>query len=109
MHLGPMAALRLLDGAGDTRVVVSTARTQNADRELMRALGVAPEAQRILCVKSAVHFLADYEPIAAQVLFAEAPGANPCVIDRIPYRRLRAGARLGPCGPAFAPARGAAI
>ena len=49
-----------------------------------------------------MHFLADYEPIAEEVIFAEAPGANPCALERIPYRHLRPGVRLGPLGPAYA-------
>ena len=100
-HLGPMARLRLAEGAGDARVVVSSERAQNADQETFRAVGIDPAAQRIVAVKSAVHFLADYEPIAETVLFAAAPGANPCALAEIPYRRLRRGVRLGPRGPAF--------
>lgn len=104
-NLGPMACLRL-DGrdGGTVRVVVGSRRAQNADQAMFRALGVAPTEQRIVAVKSAVHFLADYEPIAETVIFAEAPGANPCAIDRIPYRNLRPGIRLGPTGPRFASA-----
>ncbi len=53
-------------------------------------------------MKSAVHFLAAYEPIAETVIFADAPGANPCQMDKLPFTRLRKGVRLGPRGPAFA-------
>ncbi len=98
-HLGPMAALRV----GGLAIVVGSRRAQNADREFFRAVGIEPGAMRVLAVKSAVHFLADYEPIAETVIFAESPGANPCQLDRIPYRRLRPGVRLGPNGPAFDP------
>lgn len=107
-NLGPMACLRVRRGTGDTAIVVGSARAQNADQEMFRAVGVEPGAQRIVAVKSAVHFLADYEPIAERVIFAEAPGANPCALDRIPYRRLRPGVRLGPRGPRFDPDRRAA-
>jgi microcystin degradation protein MlrC len=68
---------------------------------MFRVVGIEPGDQKIVAVKSAVHFLADYEPIAEEVIFAEAPGANPCALDRIPYRRLRPGVRLGPRGPAY--------
>lgn len=96
-HLGPMATLAL----GPVRVVVSTRRAQNADQAIFRAGGIEPAAEPILAVKSAVHFLADYEPLAARIIFAEAPGANPCNIAAIPYRRLRKGVRLGALGPGF--------
>jgi hypothetical protein len=42
------------------------------------------------------------------VIFAEAPGANPCALERIPYRKLRPGIRLGPLGAPFTPNRKAA-
>jgi microcystin degradation protein MlrC len=100
-NLGPMACLRVRQGTGDLRIVVGSTRAQNADQEMFRAVGIEPGDQRIVAVKSAVHFLADYEPIAQEVIFAEAPGANPCALDRIPYRRLRPGVRLGPLGPAY--------
>ena len=107
-NLGPMACLRVRQGAGDLRIVVGSARAQNADQEIFRAVGIEPGAQRIVAVKSAVHFLADYEPIAHEVIFAESPGANPCALDQIPYRRLRPGVRLGPLGPAYSADRSTA-
>ena len=103
-HLGQMACLALIHDQAEIRVIVGSGRCQNADLELFRALGVVPEEAKILAVKSAVHFLGAYEPIAEAVIFAEAPGANPCRLDRLPFKRLRAGVRLGPRGPVFRPA-----
>jgi microcystin degradation protein MlrC len=45
-----------------------------------------------------VHFRADFQPIADKVLVVEAPGAHPCRLDKISYRNLRPGVRLGPGG-----------
>lgn len=101
-QLGPMACLHLEHDRADVRVIVASNRAQNADLECFRALGVDPLAQRILGVKSAVHFLAAYEPIAETVLFADVPGANPCQMDKLNFTRLRKGVRLGPKGPVFA-------
>ena len=100
-HLGRMAALRILDRNCDVTVVVGSNRTQNADQAIFTHLGLNPPDHKIVGVKSAVHFLADYEPIAETVIFAESPGANPCQLDSIPFTRLRPGVRLGPNGPAF--------
>jgi len=97
--LGPMAALRVIDPACGLEIAVGTRRCQNLDQAIFRAVGIEPEEKAIVAVKSAIHFMADYEPISADVLFAEAPGANPCRIERIPYTRLRPGVRLGPHGP----------
>jgi microcystin degradation protein MlrC len=107
-NLGPMACLRVRNGRGDLKIVVGSVRSQNADQEMFRVVGIEPGDQKIVAVKSAVHFLADYEPIAEEVIFAEAPGANPCALDRIPYRRLRPGVRLGPLGPAYSANRSTA-
>jgi microcystin degradation protein MlrC len=100
-HLGLVAALKILDRDADVTVVVGSNRTQNADQAIFTHLGIDPTQQAIVCVKSAVHFLADYEPIGETVIFAESPGANPCQLDRIPFTKLRDGVRLGPLGPAF--------
>lgn len=100
-NLGPMAALKVLDQDCGVTVVVGSNRTQNADQAIFAHMGIDPTRQAIVVVKSAVHFLADYEPIAETVIFAESPGANPCQLDRIPFTRLRKGVRLGPNGPAF--------
>ena len=82
-------------------VVVGTIRSQNADQTFFTHIGLDPAQQNVVVVKSAVHFLADYEPIAETVLFADAPGANPCKLGKINYTRLRKGLRLGANGPAF--------
>jgi len=98
-HLGPMARLRVRQGGTDITLVVGSNRAQNADQAVFRHIGADPEAYKLVAVKSAIHFLADYEPIAEDVLFVDTPGANPCNIQTIPYTRLRAGVRLGPNGP----------
>ena len=101
-ELGPTALLRVLVRDADVRVVVGSKRCQCLDQAIFTHIGIEPVAQRIIGVKSTVHFRADFEPIAARVLNAEAPGANPCRLDQVPYKRLRPGVRLGPGGKSFA-------
>ena len=98
-HLGPCA--RLLVQGTEVTIVVGSNRAQNADQAILRHIGADPKAYKIVAVKSAIHFLADYEPIAEEVIFAQSPGANPCRIEDIPYTNLRDGVRLGPNGPEF--------
>lgn len=100
-NLGPCARLRVRQGAADVTIVVGSKRAQNADQAILRHIGADPENYKVVAVKSAIHFLADYEPIAEEVIFSESPGANPCRIDTIPYTRLRPGIRLGPNGPLY--------
>ena len=99
--LGPTTVLRALDGQADVRVVVGSKRCQCLDRAIFTHIGIEPAGQKILGLKSTVHFRADFEPIAGRVLNAEAPGANPCRLDRVRYQRLRAGVKLGPLGRPF--------
>ena len=76
-------------------------RAQNADQEFFKHIGYDPKDHGIVVLKSAIHFLADYEPISHAVLFAEAPGQNPVRVDKIKYTQLRSGVRLGPNGKVF--------
>ncbi len=82
-----MALLRAgrVDGPG---VLVSTRRVQAADQAIFRHLGVDPSRQRILAVKSSVHFRADLEPLAADVLVVAAPGVNTADPATLPFRYL---------------------
>ena len=86
---------------GGVRVVVSSRKQQAADQAMLRHLGIDPTRQKILALKSSVHFRADFEPIASEVLVVEAPGPNIADPKKLPYRHLRRGLRLGPLGPAF--------
>lgn len=99
MRLGPSACLSI-EGV---RIVVVSNKTQLADQELYRFVGIEPTTQGILVNKSSVHFRADFTPIAQEILVAKAPG--PMIHDptEFAWTRLAAGMRLRPCGPAFIP------
>ncbi len=94
MELGAMA---LLETAG-VRVAVGSRAMQAADQSIFRHLGVEPAEQNILALKSSVHFRADFQPIAEEILVVEAPG--PCAADpsKLPFTRVRPGLRLKPAG-----------
>lgn len=93
-NLGPTALLRL----GGVRVVVTSKRMQAADQEQFRHIGAEPRTTKILGLKSSVHFRADFQPIAHEVLVTAAPGAAPMDPRTLPYKRLRRGVRLVPKG-----------
>ncbi|MGI9333897.1 MAG: M81 family metallopeptidase [Gammaproteobacteria bacterium] len=100
-ELGPTALLGIVAGNAEVQVVVGSQRVQCLDRAIFTHIGIDLERTRIVAVKSTVHFRADFEPMAGQVLLVEAPGAHPCRLDKIPYQNLRPGVRLGPLGPPF--------
>ena len=97
MSLGPMAVLR----QAGVRIVLSTNKCQAADQQMFRHIGVDPVRQRVVALKSSVHFRADFQPIAREVLVVRAPGPALADPSEFPWRRLRDGIRLRPLGPAF--------
>ena len=101
MHMGPMASLRSVSAPG-VRLVLATTKCQTADQEMFRHVGIEPRSQRLVAVKSSVHFRADFQPIAREVLVVKAPG--PALADpaEFAWRKLRHGIRLRPLGPVFA-------
>jgi microcystin degradation protein MlrC len=101
MNLGPMALLR--EQRSGVRVVLASVKCQAADQEMFRHVGIEPVRQRMVAVKSSVHFRADFQPIAREILVVRAPG--PALADPADFswRNLRPGLRLRPLGPAFAP------
>ncbi|MDO9707925.1 M81 family metallopeptidase [Paracraurococcus lichenis] len=91
--LGPTALIRVSSGV---RVIVVTRKMQALDQALFTHIGVEPSEQRILALKSSVHFRAHFQPIAERVIVVAAPGpvvADPAVL---PFTRLRPGLRLRP-------------
>ena len=99
MNLGPMALLR--EERSGVRVVLASVKCQAADQEMFRHVGMEPIRQRMVAVKSSVHFRADFQPIAREVLVVRSPG--PALADPadFPWKHLRPGLRLRPLGPAF--------
>ena len=100
MHMGPMAALVSVDAPG-VRVVLASTKCQTADQEMFRHVGIEPKRQRLVAVKSSVHFRADFQPIAREVLVVKSPG--PALADpaEFTWTKLRKGIRLNPLGPRF--------
>jgi len=97
LNLGKMAQL-LVD---DVRVIVAEERMQALDQSLFRVVGVEPKEMRILALKSANHYRADFGPIASQIINVESPSAIIEDPSKIPYTNLREGVRLKGLGPAY--------
>lgn len=73
-HLGLTALVRVAGSA--VKVLVSTNRVQALDRAYLRHVGIAPEEERVIIVKSSVHFRAEFGPIARRIIVAAAPGKS---------------------------------
>ena len=97
-QLGNMALLRVVDDNSDVRIVVGSSRSQCLDLAMIRHVGIEPTRQKIVVVKSTVHFRADFDPIAAETLVVKSPGANYCDLTEMEYKNLRTGVRIEPLG-----------
>ncbi|NOD76390.1 M81 family metallopeptidase [Ruegeria sp. HKCCD4332] len=86
--LGPSVALQIT--GTQIHVLVTSIRNQCLDLAQIRLFNLEPEDAKILCVKSTVHFRADFEPIAHKVLVCASPGQFPCELADVSYSKLRA-------------------
>lgn len=98
IDLGPMALLRI----GGVKVAVTTKRMQALDQAPFRHLGVEPKDQKILGLKSTVHFRGDFQAIAEEILVTIAPGGHLADNSKYPYEWLRNDVRLMPLGATLA-------
>lgn len=87
MNLGLMARLRL----GGVQILVSSHKQQAADQAMFRHLGIDPAQQRILVLKSSVHFRADFSELAREILVVAASGENVADPSQLRYQKLRPG------------------
>ena len=93
MELGKSA---LLEIEPRIFVVVSSSKPQMADRELYKFVGVNPEKMRILVNKSSVHFRADFEPIAKEIIVAKSDGAMSTNMDELNWKKINKKVKLMP-------------
>lgn len=75
--------------AAGIEIVLATLRQQAVSPDCFSELGIDPRARRLLVVKSAQHFHAKFAPIAARILYCDAPGYVDSHLGRLPFTRLR--------------------
>ena len=92
LQLGLSACLEI-DGV---RVALVSGKAQLLDREMLRMVGIQPEAMRIIVCKSSNHFRADFTPIASRVLVAKAAGPMAADPADLPWRKLPTSTRRSP-------------
>jgi microcystin degradation protein MlrC len=83
--LGPTATLVV----GGVEVVVSSERRQCLDREMLRLGGIELSNHRLLVLKSAVHFRADFDSVASHIFDADTPGIHRPDFNAYEYKQLR--------------------
>lgn len=70
-------------------VALVSVRNQALRPDLFTQLGVDPSACRVLALKSSQHFHAGFAPLAAAVLYVDAPGTVTGDYASLPYRHVQ--------------------
>jgi RimJ/RimL family protein N-acetyltransferase len=84
-RLGPTAVLDV-DGV---RVILISFRWQTLDPEMLRFVGIEPTDEKIVVVKSTIHYRAAFEPIACEIVEVDAPGLSSSNLARFAFTRIR--------------------
>ncbi len=74
---------------GGVEIVLTERRIQPYDAEVLRSVGIEPQERKLIALKSAVHFRADYTPIAHQILDVDTPGVHSPNLFNYNYQELR--------------------
>ena len=96
IHKGPMGQGRIgqmgrtvVIETNGIEIILTEKRIQPYDAEVLRSVGIEPTDRKLIALKSAVHFRADYTPIAHQILEVDTPGVHSPDLFSYDYRRLR--------------------
>lgn len=84
-RLGPTAVLDV----NDLKIILISLRWQTLDPEMMRFVGIDPTAEKILVVKSSVHYRAAFEPLAHAIIEVDAPGLSSSNLARFTFKHVR--------------------
>jgi microcystin degradation protein MlrC len=84
-HFGRMAVLLV----GGIEVVIAERRIQLLDREMLKSVGIDPALRKLVVVKSAVHFWADFAKLADRIFDADTPGIHRPDFSKYRYTKLR--------------------
>jgi len=84
-RLGPTAVLDV----NDVKIILVSHRRQALDPEMIRFVGIDPLAEKILVLKSSVHYRAAFEPLARAILEVDAPGLSSSNLGRFAFAHVR--------------------
>ncbi len=84
VHMGRCVWLR----AEGVNILLTERKTPPLDLAQLRHIGILPEAQSMIVVKSAVAWRAAYMPIAAAVIEMDTPGLCSANLSRFPYQHV---------------------
>lgn len=85
VHMGRSVWLR----AAGVNILLTERKTPPLDLAQLRHIGIVPETQRMIVVKSAVAWRAAYMPIASDVIEMDTPGLCSANLSRFLYQHLQ--------------------
>ena len=85
VHMGRSVWLRV----GGVNILLTERKTPPLDLAQLRHIGIIPEAQSMIVVKSAVAWRAAYMPIASEVIEMDTPGLCSANLSRFPYQHVK--------------------
>ena len=85
VHMGRCAWLRV----GGVNILLTERKTPPLDLAQLRHIGIIPEAQSMIVVKSAVAWRAAYLPIASTIIEMDTAGLCSANLSRFPYQHLK--------------------
>ena len=85
VHMGRSVWLR----AGGVNILLTERKTPPLDLAQLRHIGIRPEAQSMIVVKSAVAWRAAYLPIASDVIEMDTAGLCSANLSRFPYQHVK--------------------
>ena len=74
---------------GGVEVIVTERRDQPFDAEALRSCGIEPRDRKMIALKSAVHFRADYAGIAHEIIDLDTPGIHSHNLASYAYESVR--------------------
>jgi len=74
---------------GEVEVMLTEQRIQPYDCQALRCVGIEPRDRLLIGLKSAVHFRADYGPLASAIFEVDTPGIHNPDVTRLHFRHLR--------------------
>jgi microcystin degradation protein MlrC len=74
---------------GGVEVILTEERSQPLDAEVLRSVGIEPMDRKLIALKSAVHYRADYTPIAHEIVEVDTPGVHSPNLANFRYENIR--------------------
>ena len=89
----PLSATLVAPGGSEpgtiVEIVLTEQRVQPYDAQALRCLDIEPADRLLVGLKSAVHFRADYGPLARRIFEIDTPGVHHPDVTRYEYRHLQ--------------------